>query len=242
MRTCQTCAQTHQGKVRSNNEDAYFVDSALGVYLLSDGMGGARGGEHASRIAIETVSRFLSEDRDRGRAKLLDALEAANRRILEEAVLNPSLEGMGATIVAALDRGEYFSIANVGDSRAYLCDRTGLTVITEDHSWIQEVGVPLGLTDSEIQRHPMRHVLTMALGSGRALSIHDYTVPVKPGAILLLSSDGLHGVISAGDIETILREDAAGGSTLEEKCSSLIQAALHAGGPDNITAVLIRVS
>ncbi len=238
----QVCARTNTGKVRSNNEDFFLTDPAMGLYLLADGMGGARAGERASQLAVETVAHVFGAKDTRDAAALLDAVEKANQRILDEARVDPNLQGMGTTLVAALDLGDSFAIASVGDSRAYLCDHAGLRAITEDQTWVQEVGRPLGLDEAALSRHPMRHVLTMALGVGETLDIRYYKVLAEPGALLLLSSDGLHGVIPNAAIETILREDGPGAATLEEKCSSLIQAARQAGGPDNITAILIRFS
>jgi protein phosphatase len=130
----------------------------------------------------------------------------------------------------------------VGDSRAYVFDGKSLRAITEDQTWVQEVGRPLGLDEDALNRHPMRHVLTMALGVGESLDVRYYKVPAEPGSTLLLSSDGLHGVVASGAMETILRENTPGSSTLEEKCSQLIQAARQAGGPDNITVILIQIS
>ena len=250
----EVCARSDRGKVRVNNEDHFFVDQARGLYLLADGMGGARGGERASQLAVETVAELLLSKSVPDASALLQAVESANGRVLAEARDNPKLEGMGTTLVAALDlseagvaqgapdaRSQSFAIASVGDSRAYLCDNSGLHPITEDQTWVQEVGRPLGLDEETLSRHPMRHVLTMAIGVADVVDVRYYKVAVAPGAFLVLSSDGLHGVVPAGAFESILREDAVGNTTLEEKCNQLIQAARQAGGPDNITVILIRV-
>jgi protein phosphatase len=250
----EVCARSDRGKVRVNNEDHFFIDEARGLYLLADGMGGARGGERASQLAVETVAELLSEKAAPDASALLHAVESANGRVLAEARGNPKLEGMGTTLVAAVDLGQSvsgpsasgqgsqsFAIASVGDSRAYLCDAAGLRAITEDQTWVQEVGRPLGLDEETLSRHPMRHVLTMAIGVADVVDVRYYKVAVPSGAFLLLSSDGLHGVVAAALIEGILREDGPGNDTLEEKCNHLIQAARQAGGPDNITVVLIRV-
>jgi protein phosphatase len=238
----QAVACTNTGKVRSHNEDYHFIDPELGLYLLADGMGGARGGERASQLAVETVAGDLRSNGHPDPSSLLEAVEHANARVLGEARLNPKLEGMGTTLVAAIDLGDSFAIASVGDSRAYLCDAKGLRAITEDQTWVQEVGRPLGLDEETLNRHPMRHVLTMALGVGESVDVRYYKVGAQPDSMLLLSSDGLHGVIPARLIESILRENEFGRSTLQEKCSQLIEAARQAGGPDNITVVLIQIA
>ena len=236
------CALTNTGNVRANNEDSYFVDDQLGLYVLADGMGGAKGGERASQLAVETVARVCREAPTLDASALLESVEQANRAVLAEARSNLKLEGMGTTLVAALDLDDSFAIASVGDSRAYVCDQQGLRAVTEDQTWVQEVGRPLGLDEEALRRHPMRHVLTMALGVAEAVDIRYYKLHVQPGSNLLISSDGLHGVVANSLIETILREDKPGAGTPDEKCHRLIEAAREAGGPDNITVILIHVS
>lgn len=238
----QVCAQTNVGNIRSNNEDCFLVDPALGLYLLADGMGGARGGERASKLAVETVSEIVRAKGLPDPSALLEAVEQANERIYAEAHADPKLDGMGTTLVAAIDLGGSFAIASVGDSRAYISNGDGLRAITEDQSWVHDVGRPLGLDEEALRKHPMRHVLTMALGVNSSVDVRYYKVAVHTGALILLSTDGLHGVIPHREMETILREDVDGNCTTEEKCSRLIQAARKAGGPDNITVILIRVT
>ena len=142
---------------------------------------------------------------------LLTAVEEANRRVLEAARSDPSLEGMGTTLVAALETEEGLSIASVGDSRAYLLDDGGFRAITDDQTWVNEVGRPLGLDEDSLRNHPMRHVLTMAIGASAPLTVNYYCVPLKVGALVLISSDGLHGVLDADQIEQILRGGPYGG-------------------------------
>ncbi|WP_180541522.1 protein phosphatase 2C domain-containing protein [Nevskia soli] len=236
------CARTDTGKVRARNEDRFFVDAEAGIYLLADGMGGARGGAEASRLAVESVSETLLATPLRDAATLLSAIEKANAVILNEARNNPELQGMGTTLVAALDRGDSFTIASVGDSRAYLWAHGELRLITKDQTWVQEVGRPLGLDEEALQKHPLRHVLTMALGVSEALDVRLYDIRTEPAAFLLLSSDGLHGLVTPEQIQRILGDNPEAANTLEEKCLHLINAARAAGGPDNITAVLIAAS
>ncbi|MDQ6706252.1 MAG: protein phosphatase 2C domain-containing protein [Acidobacteriota bacterium] len=229
-----------KGRIRSNNEDFCRRVPEIGLYLLADGMGGAKGGAHASRLAVETVIEVMSSAGVRDQSVLLKAVEEANRRVLSESGRDPKLEGMGTTLVAALEMGEDIAIASVGDSRAYLLDDSGLKAVTEDQTWVRDVGRPLGLDEASLKTHPMRHVLTMAIGVSTALTIRYYVVHLKPSMMLLLSSDGLHGVVDCKEIEKILRESIPGDSTLQHKCERLIQAALEAGGPDNVSAVLLE--
>ena len=233
-------ALSDKGCVRSNNEDYALIVPEIGLYVLADGMGGAKAGEEASRLAVETVSEGVQAAPSRDSQALLAAVEKANERVLDAARNDPALEGMGTTLVAALEVNNELCIASVGDSRAYRLDGNGLRAITEDQSWVNEIGRPLGLDEQSLRTHPMRHVLTMAIGAGVALAVNCYDhVRLNPGEMLLICSDGLHGVVEPQRIEGILRDGQPGGS-LELKCRDLIEAARAAGGPDNITVVLLR--
>lgn len=233
-------ALSDKGCVRANNEDYCLIEPSLGLYVLADGMGGAKAGECASKMAVETVAERVQTAGRRDSQALLSAVEEANRRVLEAAQSDSTLEGMGTTLVAALGTDEEMSIASVGDSRAYLLDDEGFRVITDDQTWVNEVGRPLGLDEESLKNHPMRHVLTMAIGASAPLTVNYYSVPMKRGAMLLMCSDGLHGVVEKPDIEQILRR--GNGDSLEDRCRELIRAAKEAGGPDNVTALLVRKS
>jgi serine/threonine protein phosphatase PrpC len=225
------------GCVRRNNEDYYVLAPEIGLYVVADGMGGAQAGEHASKLAAETVHRTVAEANSATPETLLKAFEEANRRVLEAASADVHLEGMGTTLVAALEAGEELLIASVGDSRAYICENEQLLVITEDQTWVHEVGRRLGLDEATLKSHPMRHVLTMAIGVSAQLRVHTYALKPAAGTQLLLCSDGLHGVVSE---ETIFQALSTDGE-LQNKCHSLVDSARTAGGPDNITTVLLRV-
>ncbi len=231
-------ALTDSGRVRTTNQDFFRIVPEIGLYLLADGMGGARGGERASQLAVDSVAEALGKSTFRDAAALLGAVEDANRRVLDEASRDPRLEGMGTTLVAVLETGENdLAIASVGDSRAYVWHDGALRAITEDQTWVQEVGRPLGLDENSLRTHPMRHVLTMAVGVGSAVRIRYYALELKTNDVMMLSSDGLHGVVTPGQIENILGN---GDSELEPMCRALIAAANEAGSPDNVTVILIR--
>jgi protein phosphatase len=199
-------------------------------------MGGAKAGETASQVAVHTVKEMVASKPVRDGQALLDSVERANLEVLSLARSDRSLEGMGTTLVAALDQGEELVIASVGDSRAYLYDGETLTAVTQDQSWVNEVGRMMGIDEETLKVHPMRHVLTMALGVNTRLVVNSYRFPWPEKAVVLLCSDGLHGVVDPAEIETILRQEGS----LEDRCRALIEAARGAGGPDNITAVLMR--
>jgi serine/threonine protein phosphatase PrpC len=189
------------GCVRTNNEDSFLVDPELGLYIVADGMGGAEAGEIASQMAVQSVHSFLKSTSIRDADTLVRAIEHANERILDAATADPRLKGMGTTLVCLLETGSDCVVANVGDSRAWMLQGETLEQLTQDQSWVNEVGRPLGISEEN-----------------------------------LLSSDGLHGVVSEEEIrETLLHP-----ISLEHRAHLLIEAARAAGGPDNITAVLIQ--
>jgi serine/threonine protein phosphatase PrpC len=235
----EACAMSDKGCVRGNNEDYCLIEPEIGLYILADGMGGAKAGECASRLAVDTVAEIVQQSPQRDSQALLAAMEEANRRVLDAAQRDPSLEGMGTTLVAALAIEQSLSIASVGDSRAYVLDGRGFRVITDDQTWVNEVGRPLGLDEESLRNHPMRHVLTMAIGASSPLTINYYSIELSPGSLVLLCSDGLHGVVDAPQMEQILL-GGLNGDPLEESCRRLIEAAKEAGGPDNVTTILMR--
>ena len=227
------------GCVRANNEDYYLMAPAMGLYVVADGMGGAQAGECASKLATETLWEVVRQRANgTGAETLTKAFHEANHKVMEAASSDPALEGMGTTMVAALVKNGDLWIASVGDSRAYLFDHGELHAITQDQTWVNEVGRRLGIDEETLKTHPMRHVLTMAVGVGTPVRIRYYAVEVKPGDLMMLSSDGLHGVIGEDQILGILSDRG----TLEAKCRALIEAANANGSPDNVTVVLIRTT
>jgi protein phosphatase len=225
------------GMVRQNNEDYFLMAPSLDLYVVADGMGGAQAGEHASKLAGDTVAEYVWNAGETSGEVLLQALAEANRRVLQAADTDPAYHGMGTTLTAAWRVGEELLLANVGDSRAYVYQNSQLHIITEDQTWVNEVGRKLGIQEEQLKVHPMRHVLTMAIGVSDTLRVHSYVVPLQNGAQFLLCSDGLHGVVDSKTIAEILSADG----TLQSKCHALVEAAKRAGGPDNITAVLLAV-
>jgi protein phosphatase len=224
------------GRVRANNEDSYLLDPLLEVYAVADGMGGAKAGEHASRLAIQTLQGYIERADLREPDILKRAFEEANLVVLSAASRNTELEGMGTTMVAAMAYNGQIRLANVGDSRAYVFRGGVLEPVTVDQTWVQEVGRRLGLDEATLKVHPMRHVLTQAIGVGAEVRVQTNTAVLGPGDQLLMCSDGLHGVVEAETLANILDS----GGTLEDRCRKLIEAARAYGGPDNITAVLLQ--
>lgn len=227
------------GCVRTNNEDYFLLLPSAGLYVVADGMGGAQAGEHASRLAVETLRDTLQAvPPPSSPDDLLDAFAKANQRVMKEADADLSMEGMGTTLVAAVENDGDLFIASVGDSRAYLFENGKLQAITEDQTWVNEVGRRLGLDEETLKIHPMRHVLTMAIGVSGQLRVNHYLIHPAPGAQILLCSDGLHGVAPDERISEVLAADGS----LEAKCRKLIELAREMGGPDNITAVILQAA
>ena len=225
------------GCVRTNNEDCYLLVPSLGLYIVADGMGGAQAGETASHLAVETVRRVVEQAPSRASSLLQSAISEANTQVGMAAERDPALDGMGTTLVAVLDNQVELFVGSVGDSRVYTFFNGALSQVTEDQSWVNDVGRRLGLDGATLKTHPMRHVLTMAIGVSDQLRVNTYRLDPKPGMLILLCSDGLHGVVPDKDLSAAL----AVPGTLEEQAARLIELAKVGGGPDNITAVLLKV-
>ena len=190
----------------------YLVDKQAGVYAIADGMGGHAAGEVASDLAITALSDSIgngggetpSIPADPGEAavKLKDALNLGNQKICESMLSRAEWRGMGTTMVALCTVGGTAVLGHVGDSRAYLLREGKLTQLTSDHSWVNEQ-VKLGLlTHEQAQRHPMRNIVTRALGNQPDVEVDVAVETVRPDDIFVLCSDGLSGVLSDHDIET----------------------------------------
>ena len=232
---------TDAGCVRSNNEDYFINDPEKGIFILADGMGGAAAGEYASHLSAEVLYECLKQApaHSDGTEAVTQAFLQANATVREAAKQNPELEGMGTTLLVARDLGDnHLQVASVGDSRAYLYSKHNLELLTQDQTWVAEVGARLGLSDEALKKHHLRHVLTMAVGTTEDLRIQSHVVEMQAGDQVLLCSDGLHGVLN----ENLLRETLDSEKSLPEKCHYLIDAAKQQGGPDNVTVVLIQLT
>lgn len=228
------------GCVRFNNEDYFISDPKAGIFILADGMGGANAGEYAAKLSAEKLYELLlrAAPTRNGVDGLEEAFLEANEFVRQTARTNPDLEGMGTTLLVARSAGDgRLQVASVGDSRAYLSSREGFSLITRDQTWVAEVGSRLGLSDEALRKHPMRHVLTMAVGTVEELRVHSHVVQLAAGDQVLLCSDGLHGVLEEKTLEAALNSK----KSLPEKCHYLVEAAKEHGGPDNVTALLIQL-
>lgn len=227
---------TNIGCVRRNNEDIFRLEDDLGLYVVADGMGGAQAGETAASLAAEAVVDHFRQAPEWSIAALRCAFEKAHRKVLEAAAYDNSLRGMGSTLVAALCDHESLILANVGDSRAYVFNGPTCEYITSDQTWVHEVGRRLGLSAPQLKEHPMRHVLTVAIGSEGHFRVNSVTLPLKAETCVLLCTDGLHDVVADTDIADIMIRNHPS----DWKCHLLVEAARNAGGPDNITVVVLQ--
>ena len=246
----KACGMTHVGRQRQHNEDSYLVEDAARLFLVADGMGGHAAGEIASRIAVDSVSEFIlhtkeddgtwphayDENYKRSTNRLMAAVRMANTRVLEAMRKDARLRGMGTTIVACMADDNMMSVAHVGDSRAYLIRDKQLSRITNDHSWVFEQVQAGMLTEAEAEKHPLRNVITRALGGALQVVPDASEIECQPGDVYLLCSDGLTGMVPEEEIQRIVTAN----DDLEAACQQLIEAANERGGLDNVTAVLVK--
>jgi len=240
----QWSGATDVGRVRSNNQDRFYADPNNGIWVVADGMGGHQGGETASLTACDALAESFTRD-DEGHASadgLVGAIQTANRAVHEKGNDDPDLTGMGTTVVAlaVVDDGngdEVFAIANVGDSRAYRLADGVFEQLTEDHSLVAEMVREGSLSPEDAATHPQRNILTRVLGVYDEVPVDVITVIPHPGDRYVLCSDGLFNEVSDEGITAVLRRlvDPA------EAADELVRLAVHAGGRDNVTVVVVDV-
>jgi len=242
---------TDVGRQRQHNEDSYLVADEAKLFLVADGMGGHAAGEIASRIAVDSISEFILHTKEddgtwphaydehfkRSTNRLMAAVRLANTRVLEAMRKDARLRGMGTTVVACLADGETMSVAHVGDSRAYMIRNNQLQRITNDHSWVFEQVQAGMLTEAEAEKHPLRNVITRALGGALQVVPDASEIEVKEGDVFLLCSDGLTGMVPEDEILKVVTQS---NGDLEKACQKLIEEANERGGLDNVTAILVK--
>lgn len=226
-------SRTEVGHVREHNEDSLTVLPPL--FAVADGMGGHEAGEVASEITINTLNDLAPESADA--EALARAVVAANLNVIKAPSQGIGREGMGTTLTAAILEKERLIIAQVGDSRAYLLHNGSLQQITRDHSLMADMIEAGQLTEAEARVHPNRSVITRAIGSDPHMQPDLYELNVETGDRLLLCSDGVCGMIEDSEIASIMRQAPSAQACADQ----LVEAALHAGGFDNATAVVVDV-
>ena len=231
MRISAHAAATHAGRKRRHNEDAYVERPPL--FAIADGMGGARAGEVASRLAAAA----LEDDRVPGgepEERVVELIQEANRRVFERANEDASASGMGTTMTVAIVDDGSVTIGHVGDSRAYRLRHGDLEQLTDDHSLVAELVRSGRLTPEEADAHPQRSVITRAVGTDPDVDVDAFTVAAEAGDVYLLCSDGLTDMLDDGGIRTVFEEHP---HDLRAAAKGLVTAANRVGGDDNITVV-----
>jgi serine/threonine protein phosphatase PrpC len=242
------------GLRRTSNEDSSCTCPGTGLFVVADGMGGHVAGEVASRIAVQAIEAFIEETAgaDKNRTwpfpfdptlsldanRLKAAFRLANRRIASAIADSQELRGMATTASAILLGDGHACVGHVGDSRVYVLGERGLRQLTDDHSWVEEQVRAGTLTASAARQHPWRNVVTRALSGGDDPEVDVTEVTPVPGERYLLCSDGLFTVVSDERIADILGDKTA---SLDTICNRLVAAANEAGGPDNITTLVLQI-
>jgi protein phosphatase len=246
-------AVTDVGRKRKGNEDSLFVNPEQNLFVGADGMGGHAAGEVASRVAVESINEFvcltsgdeeitwpfgLDQNMSYDGNRLKTAVRYANRKVLEAMKERSEYEGMATTVAAVLVDGEEANLAHVGDSRVYLFREAALEQLTSDHSWVNEQLQSGVISPDQARSHPLRNVVTRALGGKPDLQVEMQLHKLLPGDLLLLCSDGLTTMVPDEEIARVLRES---GDDVPKASQELVAAANAHGGEDNITVLLIRV-
>jgi len=238
--------RTDKGMVRQENQDAFHIqlskEGDRGLFLVCDGMGGAKAGGVASRLAAEAFAKsvranFLVVEREDALCECLRlAASSANEAVYMLACADPSYKGMGTTLVGALAVGENVALINVGDSRAYHVKDGGIFQITRDHSVVEDMILRGDITREEAQSHPNKNLITRAIGTEAFVRADTFTIKLRRGEKLLLCTDGLTNVVEDQEI----LEELGYQYGPDKHCEMLLHLAIAKGAPDNVTVLLIE--
>jgi protein phosphatase len=239
------------GRKRKGNEDSLFVNPEQNLFVVADGMGGHAAGEVASRVAVESINEFvcmtsgdeeitwpfgLDESMSYDGNRLKTSVRYANNKVLAATKESVEYEGMATTVVGVLVDGATANLTHVGDSRIYLYRSGQLTQLTSDHSWVNEQLQGGMLTAEQARSHPLRNVVTRALGGKPDLDVEMQVHEALPGDVLLLCSDGLTTMVPDPEIARLLSENGG----VEGAAKALVDEANRKGGEDNITVILLQ--
>jgi len=236
---------TDVGRVRSENQDSVYVkqiDEKTALLIVADGMGGHNGGKTASTTAIDVISKNIlagyrkdlsCEETD---DLLVSSIQIANQSVYEEAFKNAELKGMGTTAVVALVSGDMLHTANVGDSRLYVYSGKKLSQVTTDHSYVESLVLKGLISKDEAKTHPQKNVITRAIGADMDIEIDIFRNSIAENDVILMCTDGLHGLVSERDIKKVLKGD------IEKAAESLVLMANEKGGKDNISVITVKIN
>jgi len=245
-------ALTDVGRKRKGNEDSLMANPEQGLFVVADGMGGHAAGEVASKVAVDSINEFvcltggdeeitwpfgLDEGISYDGNRLKTAIRYANRKVLDAVMEKAEYEGMATTVAAILVDGATVNLAHVGDSRVYLYRDGELKQLTSDHSWVNEQLESGIISADQARSHPLRNVVTRALGGKADLQVDMQSHTLRAGDVLLMCSDGLTTMVPDDEIARVLAE-AAG--DIQAAGTNLVAAANARGGEDNITVVLLQ--
>jgi serine/threonine protein phosphatase PrpC len=246
----QSVAISDLGLVRTSNQDRTLIDKNLGLYLVADGVGGQSHGDTAAELAINASQYFLRATHDTVDAswpfgydmaqsanenRLRTAFQMANRQVHKLRQASPEHSNAATTIVGALIDGPVATVGNVGDSRVYLMRDAVLKQLTVDDSWVGQLVRDGAITEAQARNHSMKNVVTQTLGLEK-VEVHTSEQRLAPGDMLLITTDGVHGVLEHSAMCSIL----ASCRNLEQGAKRMIEAALDQGGPDNASCILLR--
>ncbi|PKM81000.1 MAG: serine/threonine protein phosphatase [Firmicutes bacterium HGW-Firmicutes-13] len=240
---------THIGQGRQNNEDCYLIinnSEQIKLFAVADGMGGYKGGEVASSLAVQVVKEFYREHRKELSEVstvnlnrfISEMFYTANKKIWEEALRNTELTGMGTTLTVAIVVVNQLIIGHIGDSRAYLINSRGVQRLTEDHSYVQKLVNENQIEVGEENNHPQRNLLTRALGTDKEVEVDIYFYSLVEEDYILLCTDGLTRTVSDAEMKDMVMSI----KLPSELVDRLIKLANARGGPDNITLIVIRLA
>ena len=247
----KACGLSDVGLTRVHNEDYFEIDPEHRLYVVADGMGGHSHGEVAAQLAVSSIRDFIHKTADKdttwpfGMDNRLErhtnllkmAIRIAHDSVLRAISKDGSLYGMGTTVVGILVAGNVAAVAHVGDSRAYRLRSGRLDQLTQDHTWVNEQVVAGFLSKEQARSHPLKNVVTRALGGESDVLVDVREIEVRPGDVYLLCSDGLTGMLSDADI----RDRLSGNGSLHEICRRLVNDSNARGGIDNVTVVVLAI-
>jgi serine/threonine protein phosphatase PrpC len=233
MKIGRATGLSHPGRKRRRNEDSWVCDPP--IFAVADGMGGAKGGEIASRLAASALGSAATGS---GAERVVSLIQEANRRVYERSAEDATASGMGTTITLALVEDGTVTFGHVGDSRAYLIRDHSIEQLTDDHSLVAELVRSGKLSPEEAEIHPQRSVITRALGTDPDVDVDTFTVEPRPGDLFLICSDGLTSMVEDDVIRDVVERKR---DDLDGAARELVEKANRSGGEDNITVVFFEI-
>ena len=228
--------KTSVGMKRTGNEDSFYHDDTIGLYIVADGMGGHNAGEVASNIAVKSIKEHILKQEVLNESSLSDAIYIANGNIFKQAKRNTQYSGMGTTVTSMLIKNADATLCHVGDSRAYLLSEGKLVQLTEDHTYVNEQYRNGFISYEQMGTHTMRNVLTRSLGFSEYVKVDSQKIVIHPGNRFILCSDGLTHMVKDDIISELVSMP-----DIYHAASTLIDVANANGGDDNITVIIIDV-